>query len=76
MGAVAKKPRSKPKVKAPDQPLAKDRGMLLEFYELYPATRVIENSYVLSRFWAWFSQIQWSPKLRIPLPRAFTRRDP
>ena len=45
-------------------------------YELYPMSRLVQNSYVLSRFWAWFSQIQLEPRVRIPLPRILTIRDP
>jgi hypothetical protein len=44
--------------------------------EHYPMTRFIRNSYVLSRFWAWLSQIQLKPHLRIPVPRFLTNRDP
>ncbi len=52
------------------------RRLALQFYELYPMTRVIENSYVLSRFWAWYSKIALSPELRVPVPRFLTYRDP
>jgi hypothetical protein len=38
--------------------------------------RIVKNSYVLSRGWSWFSQIQWSPELRVPVPRFLTQRDP
>ncbi|MGZ3722053.1 MAG: hypothetical protein ACXVA9_03925 [Bdellovibrionales bacterium] len=44
--------------------------------DAYPLTRVIQNSYVLSRFWAWFSQIQLEPRVRIPVPRFLSVRDP
>lgn len=37
---------------------------------------LVQNSYVLSRFWAWFSRIQVSPTIRIPVPRLLTYRDP
>jgi hypothetical protein len=43
---------------------------------LYPMSRIFENSYVLSRFWAWFSQIELEPNVRIPVPRFLTIRDP
>jgi hypothetical protein len=44
--------------------------------ELYPMSRLVQNSYVLSRFWAWFSQIELHPTVRIPVPRFLTIRDP
>lgn len=44
--------------------------------ELYPMTDLIGNSYVLSRFWSWFTHIEFSPKLSVPMPRFFTYRDP
>ena len=44
--------------------------------ELYPMARFIKKSYVLSRFWAWCSQIQLQPRVRIPVPRFLTYRDP
>lgn len=44
--------------------------------EVYPMHQLVRNSYVLSRFWAWFSQIQLNPKVRIPVPRFLTYRDP
>lgn len=44
--------------------------------ESYPASQVIEKSYVLSRLWAWFSQIELSPTVHIPVPRFLTYRDP
>jgi hypothetical protein len=43
---------------------------------LYPMSQIFENSYVLSRFWAWFSQIELEPHVRIPVPRFLTIRDP
>lgn len=50
--------------------------MTKRFLELYPMNQIIENSYVLSRFWAWFSQVQTTPQLHIPVPRFLTYRDP
>lgn len=44
--------------------------------EHYPMSAVIQNSYVLSRFWAWFSKVQVSPTVHIPVPRCLTIRDP
>ena len=52
------------------------RRLALQFYELYPMTRIIENSYVLSRFWAWYAKIELRPELRVPVPRFLTYRDP
>ncbi|MGE0527322.1 MAG: hypothetical protein AB7P49_09690 [Bdellovibrionales bacterium] len=37
---------------------------------------LIKNSYVLSRFWAWFSRIEVSPEVRVPVPRFLSRREP
>lgn len=37
---------------------------------------ILEKSYVLSRFWAWVSRIEFSPQLRIPVPRYLSYRDP
>lgn len=60
-------------------PTVREHEMLLaarNLCEIYPVRRMIQNSYVLSRFWAWFSQIQLEPSLRIPMPRFLTVRDP
>lgn len=38
--------------------------------------KLVQNSYVLSRFWAWWSRIEFSPELRVPVPRFLTTRDP
>jgi hypothetical protein len=46
------------------------------FHETYPWHQLIKKSYVLSRFWAWFSQIELEPHIRVPVPRFFTYRDP
>ncbi len=45
-------------------------------YEAYPLSRMVRKSYVLSRFWAWFSKIEVEPKLKVPVPRFLTVRDP
>jgi hypothetical protein len=37
---------------------------------------ILEKSYVLSRFWAWVSRIEFRPQLRIPVPRYLSYRDP
>lgn len=37
---------------------------------------IVRNSYVLSRFWAWWSRVQLSPEVRIPVPRFLSTRDP
>lgn len=61
------------------QPVSRENEILLilrSFYEHYPVSRVIQKSYVLSLFWAWFSQIQLSPRVDIPVPRFLTYRDP
>ena len=36
----------------------------------------VQNSYVLSRFWAWWSRVELYPQVRIPVPRFLTYRDP
>lgn len=36
----------------------------------------IRNYYVLSRFWAWVSQIKTKDRLSIPVPRFLTYREP
>jgi hypothetical protein len=59
--------------------VARENELVLALRNLndhYPMTRVIRKSYVLSRFWAWFSQVQLSPRVRIPVPRFLTYRDP
>jgi hypothetical protein len=38
--------------------------------------KLVQNSYVLSRFWAWWCRIEFSPELRVPVPRFLTTRDP
>lgn len=47
----------------------------LLFCERYSLTPLIQNSYVLSRLWAWFSRIEWSPEVKIPVPRFLSYRD-
>lgn len=61
----------------PQLPLADDRwAQFLDLCEQYRLSPIIQNSYVLSRFWAWFSRIQVNPKVRIPVPRFLSYRDP
>lgn len=45
----------------------------LEDHSLLP---IVRNSYVLSRFWAWWSRVQLKPEVRIPVPRFLSTRDP
>lgn len=73
---TSKKSAHSGRVKPAQEMTKSEPGLLGELLELYPPTRIIENSYVLSIFWSWFTQIQWTPKVRIPLPRVLTHRDP
>ena len=60
-------------------PIPRETDMVLllrQLNERYPMTRFIEKSYVISRFWAWFSQIEVKPHVRVPVPRFLTYRDP
>gem|GEM_PF-6231877 len=55
------------------------RGRLVALRHLCESaqwTPLVQNSYVLSRFWAWCSRIQISPKVSIPVPRFLSYRDP
>jgi hypothetical protein len=47
-----------------------------ELCELYQVAPIVRNSYVLSRFWAWFTRIQVNPRVSVPIPRFMTQRDP
>ena len=60
-------------------PAARESDLTLALRQLgerYPMTQIIGKSYVVSRFWAWFSQVEVSPRVRIPVPRFLTIRDP
>jgi hypothetical protein len=63
----------KPALEAPIRTESTTLQWLGETCTLVP---FMEKSYVLSRFWAWFSRIEMSPQLRIPVPRFLTYRDP
>ena len=52
------------------------RQLLQPLCESLSQSPMVRNSYVLSRFWAWLSKIEWNPELRIPMPRFLTYRDP
>ncbi len=72
-----KQKRVPEKRKPPEPPTDADRwASFLTFCESYTWSPILQNSYVLSRLWAWFSRIEISPKVKIPLPRMFTYRDP
>ena len=61
----------------PTRNLEKAQGeLLVDVVEARNLLPLIRKSYVLSQFWAWFCRIQMHPKVRIPLPRALTYRDP
>lgn len=54
-----------------------DRWMhFLEWVERYSWPEISKNSYVISVFWAWFSRIELEPKVKIPVPRFLSYRDP
>jgi hypothetical protein len=60
-------------------PSIRDRDMILaarNLFASYPVAHLVKKSYVLSRFWAWFSRIELEPEVRIPVPRFLTYRDP
>ena len=50
--------------------------LLLDTFERCQWESIVKNSYVISRVWAWVSKIEWSPRLKIPIPRSFSYRDP
>jgi hypothetical protein len=65
--------------KASITPAAREHELILllrQLHELYPMTQFIEKSYLVSRFWAWFTQIEVNPQVRIPVPRFLSYRDP
>jgi hypothetical protein len=47
-----------------------------EINRLISEAKLVQNSYVLSRFWAWWCRIEFNPELRVPVPRFLTTRDP
>lgn len=58
-------------------PRPPDRWMtFLQLAEQCSWNQVTQNSYVISRFWAWFSRVQLSPQVKIPIPRFLSYRDP
>lgn len=67
---MSQKPRRR------SQPKASENEAALETQEPWSVTNYFQNSYVVSRFWAWFSRVELSPKVRIPVPRFLTHRDP
>ncbi len=67
-------PQRRYKPMPPPQP---DRWMMfLYLCEQASWSQVTKNSYVISRFWAWFSRIQIGPTVKIPIPRFMSTRDP
>lgn len=61
----------------PLPPPPPDRWLVfLSLCERCTWAEVTKNSYVISRFWAWFSQIQLDPTVKIPIPRFLSYRDP
>lgn len=77
-----KKPKTHSKdrsVKTATPPALRESDLKLlmrQLQELYPMTQIVGKSYVLSRFWAWFTQVQLTPTVRIPVPRFLSQRDP
>lgn len=52
------------------------KRLLALLEERAPWLSVIERSYILSRFWAWWSKVELQPKVKIPVPRFLSHRDP
>lgn len=71
-----KTPARRPPAQARKKPAQDPWLQFLELCERCSLTPVIQNSYVLSRLWAWFSHIEWGPQLKVPVPRFLTYRDP
>ena len=81
MKKSTKKPKAagtqrKSKVKAFEAPKRRESPTLMWLGEACTLVPILEKSYVLSRFWAWFSRIEMTPHLRIPVPRFLSVRDP
>jgi len=54
-----------------------ERWMLfLQLAEQCSWGQITQNSYMISRFWAWFSRVQIKPTVKIPIPRFLSYRDP
>lgn len=67
-------PQKRQKTMPPPPP---DRWMqFLQACERCTWNEVAKNSYMISRFWAWFSRIRVQPAVKIPLPRFLSYRDP
>jgi hypothetical protein len=67
-------PVQRPKPRPPEPA---DRWLQgLQLLERCSWTELAKNSYVISRFWAWFSKIELEPHVRIPVPRFLSHRDP
>lgn len=66
----------KSKTSTHDAPARRENAALEWLGETCTLVPILEKSYVLSRFWAWFSRIEMSPRLRIPVPRFLSVRDP
>jgi hypothetical protein len=75
---MSKKRRPNRKSDIPQPPTVQESEMkrLLSLLgEQYSVAGLAQKSYLLSSFWAWFSQIRFEPQLRIPVPRFLSHRE-
>lgn len=68
--------KTKPNAPKPIEPARSRQILTQEINRFISEAQLVQKSYVLSRFWAWWSRIEFSPELRVPVPRFLTTRDP